>query len=138
VVVPTLILFGLMAIPYLDVNRAGDGYYTINQRKFAYVTFQFGFLMLWILLILVGTFSVPLGIFPIAGLVLLEHVQFTGSALNALLHAKTEATTHRCIFKLQPIGLHDARASIYPGHLDTGSREKTAHLWPDLPGRHSD
>ena len=32
------------------------GYYTIAQRKPAYLIFQFGFLQLWILLILVGTF----------------------------------------------------------------------------------
>ena len=56
VVVPGLIILGLMAIPYLDVNRRGSGYYTINQRRFAYLVFQFGFLQLWILLILIGTF----------------------------------------------------------------------------------
>ncbi len=56
VVVPCLIVFGLMAIPYLDCNEKGSGYYTIRQRRFAYVVFQFGFLQLWVLLILVGTF----------------------------------------------------------------------------------
>jgi len=56
VVVPCLIVFGLAAIPYLDPNRRGSGYYTIEQRKFAYCVFQFGFLMLWVLLILMGTF----------------------------------------------------------------------------------
>jgi len=56
VVLPSLIIFGLMAIPYLDRNPLGNGYYTINQRKFAYVTYQFGFLVLWITLILLGTF----------------------------------------------------------------------------------
>lgn len=56
VVLPGLILFGLIAIPYLDKNPAGNGYYTIAQRPFAYVTFQFGFLVLWIALILMGTF----------------------------------------------------------------------------------
>jgi len=56
VVVPCLIVFGLAAVPYLDPNRQGNGYYTINQRRFAYCTFQFGFLLLWILLILIGTF----------------------------------------------------------------------------------
>ena len=34
----------------------GNGYYTINQRKFAYLTFQFGFLVLWVTLIILGTF----------------------------------------------------------------------------------
>ncbi|MHC4402143.1 MAG: hypothetical protein ACYTG0_20945, partial [Planctomycetota bacterium] len=40
----------------LDFNTKGNGYYTINERKFSYPTFQFGFLGLWILLILIGTF----------------------------------------------------------------------------------
>ncbi|MCA9260422.1 MAG: hypothetical protein KDA61_14520, partial [Planctomycetales bacterium] len=46
---------GLMAIPYLDFNKEGNGYYTINQRKFSYITFQFGFLEMWITLIVLGT-----------------------------------------------------------------------------------
>jgi len=56
VVVPCLIVLGLMAIPYLDCNREGGGYYTIDRRRFAYLVFQFGFLQLWVLLILIGTF----------------------------------------------------------------------------------
>jgi hypothetical protein len=56
VVLPCLIIFGLAAIPYLDVNPKGSGYYTIHERKFGYATFLFGFLQLWILLILIGTF----------------------------------------------------------------------------------
>jgi hypothetical protein len=56
IVVPCLIVLGLMAIPYLDFNPQGSGYYTIRQRRFAYLVFQFGFLQLWVLLILIGTF----------------------------------------------------------------------------------
>ncbi len=56
VVLPSLVVFGLMAIPYLDFNKQGNGYYTIDERKFAYVTFQFGFLVLWVTLIVMGTF----------------------------------------------------------------------------------
>jgi hypothetical protein len=56
VVLPSLIAFGLMALPYIDFNKAGNGYYTINERKFAYLTFQFGFLVLWIPMIILGTF----------------------------------------------------------------------------------
>jgi len=56
VVLPSLVLFGLMAIPYIDYNKAGNGYFTIEQRKFAYVMFQFGFLVLWVTLIVMGTF----------------------------------------------------------------------------------
>jgi hypothetical protein len=55
VVLPSLIVVGLMAIPYIDFNKAGNGYYTINQRRFAYLTFQFGFLVMWITLIVLGT-----------------------------------------------------------------------------------
>ncbi len=56
VVLPSVILFGLIAIPYLDFNKLGNGYYTISQRKFAYLNFQFGFLVLWVTLIVMGTF----------------------------------------------------------------------------------
>jgi len=56
VILPLLIILGLMAIPYLDFNRKGSGYYTIAERKFSYLVFHFGFLQLWILLILIGTF----------------------------------------------------------------------------------
>ncbi len=56
VVLPSLIIVGLMAIPYIDTNKAGNGYYTLNERKFAYITFQYGFVVLWVVLILLGTF----------------------------------------------------------------------------------
>jgi Cytochrome b(C-terminal)/b6/petD len=56
VVLPSMIIVGLMAIPYIDTNKEGNGYYTITQRKFAYITFQFGYLVLWVVLILLGTF----------------------------------------------------------------------------------
>ena len=56
VVLPSLIVFGLMAIPFIDFNKQGNGYYTIEQRKFAYLTFQLGFLVMWVTLIVLGTF----------------------------------------------------------------------------------
>lgn len=56
VVLPSVILVGLMAIPYIDFNKNGNGYYTFNQRKFAVITFQFGFLPLWVAMIVLGTF----------------------------------------------------------------------------------
>jgi hypothetical protein len=56
VVLPTFIVIGMMAMPYIDTNKAGNGYYTIRQRLFAYTTFQYGFLVLWVVLILLGTF----------------------------------------------------------------------------------
>ena len=56
VVLPSLIIFGLMAIPYIDINEKGNGYYTFKERKFAVITFCFGFLILWVSLIVLGTF----------------------------------------------------------------------------------
>ena len=56
VIIPTLIIIGLMIIPYVDINPEGNGYYTIHERKFAVFTFLFGFLILWVTLIVVGVF----------------------------------------------------------------------------------
>jgi hypothetical protein len=56
VVLPSLVVFGLMAMPYLDFNRKGNGYYSIEERKFSYLVYQFGFFELWITLIILGTF----------------------------------------------------------------------------------
>ena len=56
VVFPSVIIVGLMAIPYIDFNKKGNGYYTFNERKFAVVTFMFGFMPLWIAMIILGTF----------------------------------------------------------------------------------
>jgi hypothetical protein len=56
VLLPTFIVLGLMAIPYIDVNPKGNGYYTFKERKFAISMFLFGFLVLWVALIILGTF----------------------------------------------------------------------------------
>ena len=56
VVYPSLIVIGLMVIPYVDMNPKGNGYYTLKERKFAIFTFCFGFHVLWVLLIIVGVF----------------------------------------------------------------------------------
>jgi len=56
VVLPTLIIIGLMAIPYMDINPLGNGYYTYKQRRFAIWAFCFGFIGLWVLMVLIGTF----------------------------------------------------------------------------------
>ena len=55
VVMPSLIIVGLMAFPYVDSNPLGVGYYTWRQRKVAIGAFVLGFLM-WISLIFIGTF----------------------------------------------------------------------------------
>ena len=56
VIIPTFIILGLCAIPYIDINTKGNGYYTFKERKFAILTFCFGFLLLWVSLIVLGTF----------------------------------------------------------------------------------
>ena len=56
VILPTFILIGLMAIPYIDINPKGNGYYTFKERKFAITMFLFGFLVLWVTLVILGTF----------------------------------------------------------------------------------
>ncbi len=55
VLLPTVIIVGLMAIPYLDVNPRGSGEYKLSVRKFAAVNFLFGYL-LWMGAIVVGEF----------------------------------------------------------------------------------
>jgi len=56
VVLPGLIIVGLIAIPYIDKNPKGNGYYTFNERKAEIVLFLFGFVILWVSLIVLGTF----------------------------------------------------------------------------------
>jgi hypothetical protein len=56
VVFPTVIILGMMAIPYLDTNKEGQGYYSFEKRKMAVSIFLFFWLVLWVFLILVGTF----------------------------------------------------------------------------------
>jgi len=56
VVLPTLIIVGLMAIPYIDTNPKGNGYYSFRERKWELGIFLYGFLVLWSFLIITGTF----------------------------------------------------------------------------------
>jgi hypothetical protein len=44
-----------MVIPYIDTNPLGNGYYTYKQRKFSILTFIFGFIVLWVSMIVIGT-----------------------------------------------------------------------------------
>jgi len=55
VVMPSLIIVGLIAIPYIDENPLGNGYYTYKQRRFAIWTFVFGYIILWCLMVVIGT-----------------------------------------------------------------------------------
>ena len=56
VVFPTLIIVGLMAIPYIDKNPKGSGYFSFKERRVEITLFLFGFLILWTLLLMLGTF----------------------------------------------------------------------------------
>ena len=56
VVLPSLIIVGLMAIPYIDVNPRGNGYFTFKERRWEITIFLVGFIVLWCTLIALGTF----------------------------------------------------------------------------------
>jgi len=56
VVLPTMIIVGLIGLPYIDFNQKGNGYFTFVQRQFAITTFLLGFIVLWVVLIVLGTF----------------------------------------------------------------------------------
>ncbi len=55
VVIPSIIIFCLMIIPYVDNSPEGRGQYTFSLRKFALINFNIGFLM-WLILIFIGYF----------------------------------------------------------------------------------
>ena len=55
VVLPTLIIVGLMAIPYIDKSPHGIGEYNYKDRKFAVWVFSLG-TAFWFLLIIIGYF----------------------------------------------------------------------------------
>ena len=56
VVLPSLIILGLCAIPYMDTNPKGNGYFTFKERRTEIALFLFGFVVLWCYMIVIGTF----------------------------------------------------------------------------------
>jgi hypothetical protein len=56
IVLPLMIINGLVAIPYIDFNPKGNGYFSFTERKFAITTFLLGFIVMWVTLIVLGTF----------------------------------------------------------------------------------
>jgi len=56
VVLPSLIIVGLMVIPFIDINPKGNGYYCFKDRKYEILTFILGFHILWVVTIIIGTF----------------------------------------------------------------------------------
>ena len=56
IIFPMFIIFGMMAIPYMDINKKGDGYYSFKERRVGIFIFMYGWLALWVFLIIIGTF----------------------------------------------------------------------------------
>jgi hypothetical protein len=53
---PLLTMLGVLSLPYLDCNPKGNRTYTFTQRWFAITVFLFGFLVLWLLPLLIAAF----------------------------------------------------------------------------------
>src|SRR5206468_35335 len=49
-------LFVVMVIPFVDINPKGNGYYCFKDRKYEILTFFLGFHVLWVSMIIIGTF----------------------------------------------------------------------------------
>jgi len=56
VLLPSFIIVGLCAIPYIDTNPKGNGYYTFDERPFAISFFWIGFVLFWVSFVILGTF----------------------------------------------------------------------------------
>jgi len=56
VLLPSFIIVGLCAIPYVDTNPKGNGYYTFDERPFAVTYFYVGFVLFWVSFVILGTF----------------------------------------------------------------------------------
>jgi len=56
VLLPTFIIIGLVALPYIDRNPRGNGYYTFSQRRMVIWVYMFGWVIMWVVLIVLGTF----------------------------------------------------------------------------------
>jgi hypothetical protein len=56
IVLPLMIIQGLITIPYIDFNQKGNGYFTFAERKFSITVFLLGFVVMWVTLIVLGTF----------------------------------------------------------------------------------
>lgn len=55
VMIPTLIIIGLICIPYVDPNPKGAGEYNFKDRRLAASVFMFGIIM-WFVLIAIGVY----------------------------------------------------------------------------------
>ena len=55
IIFPMFIIIGMMAIPYMDINKKGEGYYSFKERRVGYFIFMYGWVVLWLFLIVIGT-----------------------------------------------------------------------------------
>ena len=53
---PIFIIIGTSAIPYMDINKKGNGYYSFRERRVGIFIFLYGWAALWLYLIVIGTF----------------------------------------------------------------------------------
>ncbi len=56
IIFPMFIIIGMCAIPYIDVNKNGNGYYSFKERRIGFFIFMYGWIVLWLYLIIIGTF----------------------------------------------------------------------------------
>ena len=118
VVLPSLIIVGLIAIPYIDKNPKGNGYFTFAERKVEITLFLFGFVILWSSLIVLG--HVP----SRSELELLRSVRILGHAQARSAHQRRSVRVllgaparRRAADQLLPprVAGHRARADIRGG-----------------------
>ena len=45
ILLPIFCVVGLMAIPYMDINKKGDGYYSFKERRVGIFIFMYGWML---------------------------------------------------------------------------------------------
>jgi Cytochrome b(C-terminal)/b6/petD len=137
VVFPSLIIVGLMAIPYIDTNPKGNGYFTFKERKVEISIFLFGFLILWVLLVTLGTFLRgpnwnffgPYEYWDLHKLLALNNVNLSEYFWIKLLHVKMPSgPVGMWIRELPGIILTVFYIGVLPGVLAMTRKTYTFHL----------
>src|SRR5262245_47926695 len=132
VVLPSLIIVGLMAIPYLDTNPKGNGYFTFRERRVEITLFLFGFVILWVLLVMLGTFLRgpnwnffgPYEYWDLHKLLALNNVNLSEYFWVKLLHANI-AGLNMFVRELPGIALVLFYVGVLPGILAHSGRPVT-------------
>jgi hypothetical protein len=136
VVLPTLIIVGLMVIPFIDTNPRGNGYYCYKDRKWEILTFIFGFHVLWVVMIIIGTFFRGPGwnlFWPWQRWDAHKVVALT----NVDLPLRESATTGRHTLRPAAIALISSSACCRSTGLSSRSRQRVSDCWGwcDSPSR---